>query len=194
MRYALIGIVLLSCAGLALRALGQGSDQEQEEPKKKRWWAIDAGVYRPTSEEIRDRFGDYLFRVGVRPFGNELIGSGKPFIDATILTARQGSSHLFVLPVTLGFITSTGDENDDTISFASVGVGPAYYNYKIKRLVGSTIVTIKESTFGWSAHAEIGIRIQKRLTITGRYDWFSESNDFDFSGFSLNLSYAAFRW
>lgn len=169
-------------------------DPKKEEKKESRnWWAIDVGAYFPTDGEIRDRFGNTLWRAGFRPYRTPQAERGKVIFDATIISARNDEDRMLVIPLTVGVLKTFGEE-ERGLTFVSAGIGPAFYDYSIHRTVGLSLVDHQASTFGVGAHVDVGLTIQQRLTFTARYDWFSKSDDFDFSGFSINLSFAAFRW
>lgn len=186
---------LLSVSGLSVAGSSQDPNQPQGEDRKERrrnWWGLDVGAYFPTDGEIQDRFGDTLLRVGLRPFDSRA-GNWRFVTDVTVLSGDREGSRLLAIPVTFGFLKSFGDPEDDQRTFVMFGAGPAYYDYSIRRLVGTTIVSVKDRTFGVSAHVDAGIIFNNRFSVVARYDWMSETDGFDFSGFSLTLSYALFR-
>jgi hypothetical protein len=175
----------------ALPGLGQEKD-ESEKP----WWGLDVGVYFPTDGEIQDRFGNAFLRFGIRPFETKRLGKWRVITDATVLAASKDGSRLLAIPVTIGVLSTFGKPDTYPLTFVTAGAGPAYYNYAIDRLSDDqlSVNRISFSGFGFNAHAELGVMLQERLSVTGRYDWFSASNDFDFSGFSLTVAFAVFRW
>lgn len=175
--------------GLAVPALGQS--------RHKTWWGVDVGFYRPTSGEIRDAFGDSLFRFGLRPFENRITKDWKFAVDVTILSARSGDDRLLAIPLTFGFTRSFGNPEDTAIPFVQVAAGPAYYDYAIGRDVeaeGTTTERVKDRKWGSNVNLEAGVMFNRRFSVSVRGDWYSKTDDFDFSGVSLTLSYAAFRW
>lgn len=195
MRWRSTLLVCLLALPLALSAAPQ---QDQEKPKeeperrKRNWWGLDIGAYFPTDSEIQDRFGDAMLRIGLRPFDTRA-GNWRFVTDITFLSGNRDGSRMLIVPLTFGFLKSFGDPDAEQRTFVMFGAGPAYYDYSIKRLVGLNIVKVKDRTFGASAHVDAGIVFNNRFSIVARYDWMSESKNFDFSGFSLTLSYALFR-
>jgi hypothetical protein len=55
-------------------------------------------------------------------------------------------------------------------------------------------VSYRDSKIGWNANVEVGALLGRKLAITGRYDLYSKSDGFDFSGFSVSVNLALFRW
>jgi hypothetical protein len=186
---ALKPIVLLAAASIAAISASQG--------RPRTWWGIDAGVYIPTSSEIRDAFGDGLFKFGLRPFENRITRDWKFTTDITILTARGNGNRLLAVPITFGFTRSFGDPDAPSVPFFQIAAGPAYFDYSIEREVqvqGPSVQRVKDRKWGSNVNAELGVLFNRRLAVSLRGDWYSETDDFDFSGVSLTLSYAAFRW
>lgn len=169
---------------------------------RKNWWGVDVGAYFPSSSEIRDIFGGALLRVGVRPFEQRVSDKWKFIVDVNALAARKHGSKLFVMPVTFGFTRSFGDPESKSIPFVQVAAGPAYYDYTILRNMeveaeggkGSSTERISKKRFGANANVELGMLFDQRLAVVLRGDFYTKADDLDFNGFSLTLSYAAFRW
>jgi hypothetical protein len=165
--------------------------QDREKP----WWGLDLGVFRPTSGEISDKFGDNLFRVGFRPFTNRISEKWKLIYDFSVITASDDGERMLVIPLTVGFTRSFGDPEGDMIPFVQFGAGPAYYDYSLTRTtLGPVTERFKTRRVGANANLELGVLISKRFALVGRGDWFTEADGFDFSGISLTLSWAILRF
>ena len=174
----------------------QGETKKEQRPRERPWWGVDVGAYFPTDGEIRDRFGTALFRLGFRPFEPKRTGKWRIVTDLTVISASKFGNHMLLIPWTVGVMSTFGEPDKWPASFVSVGVVPAYMDYAIDRLSSdqTTLIRFSAQKFGASAHVEAGVLLQPRLSVTGRYDWFSQSDDFDFSGFSLTVAYALWRW
>jgi hypothetical protein len=184
--------------GLAA-ALTMGTMALAQDGKSKPWWGVDVGFYHPTSNEISDRFGDTLFRLGIRPFEDRITKDWKFAVDFTVLTARKRGDRLLAIPLTFGFTRSFGNPEGSAIPFVQFGVGPAFYDYSITRDApvetnGTTTERVKDSRWGGNANIEVGVMFNRRFSVSVRGDWYTKTDDFDFSGVSLSLSYAAFKW
>lgn len=193
--------VLLSCGLLSVLGAYAGATDTQDE-RAKRWWGVDVGVFHPTSSEIRDAFDENMFRIGFRPFTSHISDKWKFIVDVTVISANLHGNKLFALPITGGFTRSFADEEENTVPFVQVGVGPAYYDYSITRPGAEDVRptgTAGDRRFstkrvGGNANIELGVVLNKRFAIVGRYDYFTKTDDFDFSGASLTISYAVAKW
>lgn len=192
--------VLLCCGLLSVLGAYAGAADTQDE-RAKRWWGVDVGVFHPTSSEIRDAFDENMFRIGFRPFEGRISDKWKFIVDVTVISANQHGNKLFALPISGGFTRSFGDAEGNTVPFVQVGVGPAYYDYSITRPGGEITKAgvsgdkrFSTKRVGANANVELGVVLNKRFAIVGRYDYFTKADDFDFSGASLTLSYAVAKW
>lgn len=159
-------------------------------------WGVSVGAYFPRDEDIRTLFGDTLIRFGVSPVSRKFDKKWDITTDVNILWANENGARLLVVPFTVG--ATIGFGSDDAKWYVAVNAGPAYYDYRLFRLSEvdgkPTLLEFRERTIGWNANVEGGILLNNRLSITGRYDWFKKADDFDFSGFSINVNYAFFKW
>jgi hypothetical protein len=179
---------------LALLALFVGCSsafaEDSASRDRKRWWGFDVGFFRPNSSEIRNAFDDYMIRFGFRPFEDRISEKWRVIFDFTVLAADRNDNRLLAIPVTVGVTRSLGSPESDLIPFVQAGIGPAYYDYSIVR--GTERISTKR--VGGNANLELGVLMSRRLAIVGRADFYTETDDFDFSGVSLTVSWAAFRW
>ena len=165
--------------------------QDREKP----WWGLDLGVFRPSSGEISDKFGQNLFRIGFRPFTNRISEKWKLIYDFSIISASDSGERMLVIPLTVGFTRSFGDPEGDFIPFVQFGVGPAYYDYSLTRTTfGPVTERFKTRRVGGNANLEVGAMFSKRFALVARGDWFTKADDFDFSGISITLSWAILRF
>lgn len=188
-RWSVVPVTLAAVLGLPASSSAQAHG--------KTWWGVDIGFYRPNSGEIRDAFGDSLFRFGLRPFENRITKDWKFAVDVNILSARSGDDRLLAIPLTVGFTRSFGNPEDAAIPFVQIAAGPTYYDYSIGREVevqGNGTEQVKGSKWGSNVNLEAGVMFNRRFSVSVRGDWYSKTDDFDFSGVSFTLSYAAFRW
>jgi hypothetical protein len=176
------------CVGL-LGLLGATSSQAAYD-QHKRWWGLNVGVFIPNSGEIRDKFSDVFFRVGVSPFSDRISEKWKFAVDFNAVIANKNGNHMLVAPVTFGFARSFGSPEARAIPFVQFGVGPAFYDYDISR--GSE--RFDTTRVGGNANVEAGVLLDRRFAVTGRADFYTKTDDFDFSGISVTVAYAVFRW
>lgn len=168
-----------------------GFAQDREKP----WWGLDLGVFRPTSGEISDKFGENLFRIGFRPFTNRISEKWRLIYDFSVISASDSGERMLLIPLTVGFTRSFGDPEGDMIPFIQFGAGPAYLDYNLTRTTAGPVTErFKTSRVGGNANLELGVLISKRFALVGRGDWFTDADGFDFSGISLTLSWAILRF
>jgi hypothetical protein len=200
--WAVLFVVALGCSAWAQTAPQPSVQQPQHEDRRddRRWWGIDVGVFRPMSGEIRDKFGDNLLRIGFRPFSRRISDDWKFIFDFMIISASRRGNRMLVVPITFGFTRSFAKPDDDTIPFVQLGAGPAYYDYSIERDTGvppagvGSIERFRGKKIGGNANVELGVIWNQRFALVGRADFFTKTDDFDFSGLTFTLSWAAFKW
>ena len=156
----------------------------------KSWWGASVGAFFPNSGEMRDMFGSAFVRFGIGPFEKRISERWRSTFDFAILGANKDGNRIFALPLTFGVTRSFGNPNSRSIPFVQVCAGPAFFDYDLGR--GSE--RFKTSRVGGNANVELGILFDRRFAITLRGDFYTKTDDFDFSGTSITFAYAAFRW
>jgi hypothetical protein len=185
---------LLSIVGsLALASTIFASVSQTQPQGRSMNWGLQVGAYLPVDSEIRDTFGDALIRVGIAPINNKFGRSFAIRPDLGIMYAKNDDAKLLLVPLTLNVVVGFGQGQN--MSYVSAGAGPAYYDYRLYRVTpGPTLTEYDDSGLTWNVNVEAGLQLGSRLSLVGRYDWYPQKDDFDFSGFSLSLNYAIFRW
>ncbi len=166
--------------------------QNEDKKKEKPLWGINLGAYFPVDGDISDLFGSALPRFGFSPVDRKFEKKFDIVTDVNILFANSDDARLFILPVTVGAVIGIGGEK--TKGFVAINAGPAYYDYVLFRFNGIGFDRFDARKIGWNVNLEVGVLLNNRFSITGRYDWFNKSDDFDFSGYSVNLNYTFIRW
>ncbi len=166
--------------------------QNDEKKKEKPLWGMNLGAYFPVDGDISDLFGSALPRFGFSPVDRKFEKKFDIVTDVNILFADSDDARLFIFPVTVGAVLGIGDQT--TKGFVAVNAGPALYDYVLFRSNGKGFDRFDARKIGWNVNLEVGILLNNRFSITGRYDWFNKSDDFDFSGYSFNLNYTFLRW
>src|SRR5215216_181721 len=119
------------CVGL-LALLGAASTLAADDHHK-RWWGLSLGAFIPNSGEIKDRFDDVFFRVGISPFDDRISDKWKFAVDFNAIIANKHGNHMLVAPVTVGLARSFGSPEARAIPFVQFGIGPALFDYDIAR-------------------------------------------------------------
>src|SRR5690348_10995761 len=70
---------------------------------------VEAGVYRPQSQVLRDRFGETIVRFGLTPVMIRRTQDWRPSFEIGFMGARGHGDHFGVFPLTIGVQKSFGD-------------------------------------------------------------------------------------
>jgi len=176
-------------AGMASSALGQ-----VETP---RGIGLEIGAYFPTSRVVRDAFGDPILDFGIGGAGTVRPIPGRVRFSPNLVTARKDGNVLFlvglnaVVDYPLGGNDPYSDSDDAFRPYIRAFGGPAYMDYALD--VSATERKARK-TIGLNAGIELGAQISERWNVHARYNYFSEQDGLDFSGFSAGVSYLVYRF
>ncbi|CAN5396206.1 hypothetical protein BH11ARM2_BH11ARM2_10720 [soil metagenome] len=157
------------------------------------------GGYFFTDRVVRDAFSYPVLSYGFSPVPTGRPAPNKVQPDFNIVSASKNGNKLFLLPVTASYELQlikkspygVYDREAAFVPFLRLLAGPAYYDYA---LTDSNGVRRSGKQVGLTAGAVLGVSINKRLTLSGSYNFFSKVDQLDFSGFSLNLTYSLTRF
>lgn len=144
----------------------------------------DVGVYYPTSATLKAALGDqwWSFGLSATKGGNGEKAMGPSFNG---VSQTKNGNRALMLSYSYGlyqpFAKSGGRGNDGVIPFFALRGGVSYIDYRVGLASGAK--------FGWNANAEVGIVFSDRMTLSARYDMFSQHDGLRFDGFSINLRY-----
>jgi len=186
--------VLLSLAAISLGQ--QTNDQTGTHPAQPkdnndhgRWIGIDVGVYYPTDSVIRGVYGTGL-KLGISPVTHIRNDNWHLDGDISIIADNHEGNKLFILPVNAAFERSFGPDNADSQPFVRLSAGAVYNDHSFN--IGATHYSAK--TVGGDAAVEVGTVLSKKLRLSARYNLFTKSDGFEFSGFTFSVQYAAFKY
>lgn len=155
-----------------------------------RWFGIQGGAYFFTSSELRDRFGDPLASIAFQPFTAKIGRDWQVIGDVHILSASRNGSRLFALPLTASVSKKLGNPDARVLPVLRFGVGPSYYDYSIQRTSGR----VKDKAWGWNSNVGLDLVFDKRWALSFRYDQYSKTNDFDFSGLTVAITFGLIKF
>jgi hypothetical protein len=154
-------------------------------------WGIKAGVFLPSSSTLRSIFGDTWLSVGLTPQQSNTSTGNLTFgADIGLIYANSGGNNLTLIPLTFGYTMKFSDPNDAVVPYGAVRAGGAYYDYSIS--YNST--NYSKSKIDLTGNVEVGIIFQKKFTLAARYDWFAESDHFNFDGLTFWAELQLFRF
>jgi hypothetical protein len=178
---------------IALAALAALVGNAQAQDNKSFSLGVSAGLFFPTDSEIRDIFGESIFRWGITPFADRNVGRWKVFTDIGLVHTENDDDRFLLIPAVVGIETRWGDrETDQAVPYARLGAGITYMDYSIER--PSTMVRHRARKFGTTALGEVGVILHDRLRVSASYNWFSKTDGFDFSGLNLSATYTVARF
>ena len=149
-----------------------------------------AGIYIPTDTKIRDVFGSG-FRFSLAPTTSELPAELKWLPAISAISGSKDGSKFFLLPVTASYVRHLShDPNVPIVPYLKFTVGPSYYDYAVT--IDGTRHAKK--TVGYTAGLEFGAKVSKIITAYAKYNYFSKSEDLDFSGISLGVEFNLFKF
>lgn len=159
-------------------------NQEEEDDKHKVSVALAYGVFKPTSADVRDRFGDTLTRFRLLTFEPNKPAETRFTWEAGAYRASRASysgGHNKMRLYTVGFGFQRGfGEKDSVRPYVLAHIGPYYGQVRVP------LEGIDESKFGLNMNACLGVIFDRRFYIEARYDYFSKIAGFSFDGFSIS--------
>lgn len=207
-RQVIPSLALLSLATLSVAQ--QTNDQtttHPAEPKANsnsgRWLGIDVGAYYPTNSTIRGVYGTGI-KVGISPVTHIRSDNWHLDGDVSLITDNHNGNKLFILPVNVAYERAFGPDDSDSQPFVRLSVGAVYNDHTfdvdsslvpgIARPAISTTSHFSSKTVGADAAIEVGTVLSRKLRLSARYNLFSKSDGFDFSGFTFSVQYAVIRY
>ena len=151
---------------------------------------VEAGVYRPQSQLLRDRFGETIVRFGLTPTMIRRTQDWRPSFEIGFMGARGHGDHFGVFPLTLGVQKSFGDPNEQTVPFVRAGVGGAYFDYSV---TDDASIVHRGHKIGAVTAFEAGILSGSRFRASVRYYLMPKQSGIDFSGILISATFGVFK-
>jgi hypothetical protein len=167
----------------------QPADTNKKE-KKTTVFALTAGIYSPSSANVKTVYGDHFMRYGIRPLPTNAPHDWRFAFDANYITMNSISAgtltknNVMLIPVTAGFLRRFGKNN--VKSYAAINVGPYYGNVSIPDL------GIDHRGWGLDANLTFGTVFNEKYCVEARYDMMNKFAGFDFSSLSLSVAMKIF--
>ena len=151
---------------------------------------LEAGVFRPNSGLLRERFGSTVLRVGLSPMMVRRTADWRPSFELGYIGASGHGDHFGIYPLTVGVQKSFGDPNETVVPFIRAGVGGAYYDYSV---TDDSSVVHRGHKIGAATAFEAGVMSGKNFRASIRYYAMPKQSGVDFSGFLLSASFGIFK-
>ncbi len=153
-------------------------------------FGVQAGLFMPSSREVRDAFGSNWLSFGLGATGAQKYEKTKTKIDWNVISGEKDGNRVFLLTPSYGLVMPLGDRGASAQPYVAARVGISYMDYALdvdhERVSGKRI--------GFNGNAELGVNLSDRLNISVRYDVFSKQQGLNFNGLSLSLTYGFLRF
>lgn len=194
-RFALL-LAALTCASASF-AQGDGQQKtdihpappEKQKKSHSKWMGIEVGAYIPNDSTIRDVYGTGL-KVGISPTTRIRHDHWHLDGDFGLIADNHYGNKLLIVTGNAAYERAFGPDSADSQPFVRFSGGLAYNDHSFN--IGSAHYSNK--TVGPDAAVEVGTMIRGRWRLSARYNLFSKSDDFEFSGITLSLQYWAFKY
>lgn len=151
---------------------------------------FEAGVFRPTSGLLRERFGSSVLRLGLTPMMVRRTADWRPSLEIGFIGASGHGDHFGVYPVTIGVQKSFGNADEQVVPFVRAGVGGSYFDYSI---TDDSSVVHSGHKIGATTAFEAGIMSGKNFRASVRYYLMPKQSGVDFSGLLFSASIGIFK-
>lgn len=172
MRRVPLALVLLASASAASAQLSNVS------------LGVSVNGYFFADSRLRNVFGNPALTYGANlaeisaPKGNKLS------FAYDFISASRDDSNLYIIPLTLGYAKSFGDEDAKLVPYFRLAAGGAYYDVGIH----NDGIDRGFKTFGGVGKAEVGLVFSKTIALKANYYLF-QNRGVPLSGFEIGLVY-----
>ena len=149
-----------------------------------RYIGPDVGVFYPNSSTLRNALGENWVSIGATTMRSDAGSRNGIGTNWNVISKNSGGNSVFMGSYSLGLFQPLSDMSG-TRPYVAVRGGLSYIDYAI----GPDTARIAGKRFGYNANAELGIIFSGRLTLSARYDVFSEHDGLNFDGLTFSLSY-----
>lgn len=180
----MFGLRTLSVAVASLAVLSTAAASDP-------YFGPEIGLFLPASAELREALGESWFSAGVARVARNERNRNLVTTDWNVISKDHAGSRLFILTPSMGMVMPLGSRNGGGQLFLAGRVGVSYMDYAITMGSGERR---SGKAFGANANAELGVQLGDRLTLSVRYDVFSERDGLTFDGLSLSARFGLVRF
>lgn len=191
----------IALVGIAAACVSSAVAQEDKKKDDRPYFGIKVGFFMPTDGEMRDMFGSTVFAFGISmdDFSRQP-DKWRLTADIDFITGRNDpndndlipENKFFAMPLTASVGRVFGSDSSKMRPYVRFGAGVAYMDYSVTRPSTGERFSVKRGLP--TANAEAGLFISDRIRIAARYDWFAETDGFDFSGLQLTATFNLIRF
>lgn len=173
----------LVLASIALLTLASGAYAND---KKRLLFGPQVGIYTPTSQATRERFGGSWTNIGIG-LGDVAAPkeSGELSVDFNILSSRAAQAEAWIAPIGLVYRKSSPESLKTRPYFGASAdylLSNLRSNYTIDKIPSGWRTGVGGSFFG-------GVTVGNRFYVEGRYYTFTKVRGFDLSGTNIAIGW-----
>jgi len=147
---------------------------------------VGGSLFFPTASSTRDAFGGTWPQLTVGRLETERPDKWKATFDLALFR-RDDAYEARLMPLTVGVQRGIGTNSTKAVQpYVALRAGPYYGRVEAEAL------GISETRIGINANAAVGVVIQERYFVEGRYDYFGRVAGFDLGGFSISAGVRVF--
>jgi hypothetical protein len=154
--------------------------------------AVSAGIYLPSSAQIRNDLGNQGLQFGLGGSANGRPSDGSITPQYTLIIDNGKGNQLFILPFTYGYEYHFGAETDASmLPYVRPFLGVAFFDYSITDFASGQHTGVKQ--LGGTYGLEAGILFGTKIKLSAAYNYFTQSSGFSFNGLTLAATYTLFN-
>lgn len=154
--------------------------------------AVSAGIYLPSSAQVRADLGDQGLQFGLGGSAKGRPSEGSITPQYTLIIDNGKGNKLFLLPFTYGYEYHFGtDSGASMLPYVRPFVGVAYYDYSITDFASGQHTGVKQ--LGGTYGLEAGVLFGTKIKLSAAYNYFTQSSGFSFNGLTLSATYTLFN-
>jgi len=148
--------------------------------------SIGCSFFFPTASSTRGAFGGTWPQLSVGRLETERPNKWKATFDLASFK-RDDAYEARLIPLTVGVQRGIGSDSTKAVQpYVALRAGPYYGRVEAEAL------GISETRIGINANAAVGVVLQERYFVEGRYDYLGRVAGFDLGGFSISAGVRVF--
>jgi hypothetical protein len=150
---------------------------------------VEVGLFMPADAEMRDIFGNSMFRWGFGPVTVAPPGTTALTPTFGLIVANRDGNRFTAIPAHLGYTMALGDRRTQTLPYARVAAGVTYLDYAITRPGAGE--RFSGRTISPSGSLEAGLIFGNNIRLSAQYIMLGRQDGFNFSGFQIGATFSA---
>ncbi len=150
---------------------------------------VDFGIFMPVNSDVRSALGSTWYRVGVTPISLQNDSRWRFTFDVAVMSQSRNGNKASLTPVTFGMTKSFGDPRSmGARPYVAIRVGPYWGN------VDAPALGVDDNKIGMDINGAFGLTFNRMFYVEARYDYFSDFEGVNFSGFFFSAGVKLFEF